>query len=48
MKVYNKLMFFLFGDRCIECGSKNIEKRGFEGHNERYACRNCGVVTWIE
>lgn len=33
---------------CPKCGSSNIIKRGFDGYNLRYDCKDCGTETYVE
>ena len=33
---------------CPTCGSSNIIRRGFDGVNLRYDCKDCGQLTYIE
>ena len=37
----------LFRGKCPKCGAEMIP-RGFEGHNRRWECPNCGYVIYEE
>jgi transposase-like protein len=43
-----KFKLWLGEELCVQCGSYNIIKRGFEGSNLRYECRDCGYILYIE
>lgn len=46
-KWWYRLKVFFGAEICPQCGSANITTHGFESHNERYKCGDCGIVTYI-
>jgi len=47
MSLIAKIKVWLGYKVCPQCGSSNIIKRGFEGANLRYDCRDCHQETRI-
>lgn len=33
---------------CYNCGSYNVKFEGWDGHNHRHYCKDCGFRTWFD